>query len=422
MATLATLPPPLNPAQLQSSATTTSTHAGNPTTRVPLVIVSEDGKLTLETSLDVDEPLSHIASQIQEKFHVCPPSQMLKYNGDLLQSSLSLQQNGALLLRGEPYLKLMLQVSRGQMAALQISWPSGRIIPMSISEKASVVDLKHEICEMAASLLGHRWSVKEMRLLYRGQELHDTAQIDYYHLPNQARVDVVRKPDVGAGEYSTVRTKDVPEGVRTSQRAASARARNEPAVPLPPASASKAARERELRARPAAKRIPPAVAPPSRRQNVAMTPPAEHMRERVVPRRTAATPAYTRVPQELPPRHTTSNRPRSYYEEEERDEDDDDVLEEEAMRDVSQSVRRLEDKIRALKEGTPYKKYTAREGVELPRATQADAFMEAKLKAREDKIKELEEKNALAQSRIAELEENVHRLQQLLTRVAGALP
>jgi hypothetical protein len=156
---------------------------------LPVVIIHEDGR-TLSLDVPLKAPIKSIAPAIEDHFKLAASSQVLKYNGDALQTNDSLQSAGALLLPGEPYVKLHLQTARGNMVALVGTLPNGKEVPLSVHETTTFRDVKAQFCD------GTKFDPHQLRMYYRYNELHDTATPQYYRLPNNAKIEIVRKPDL----------------------------------------------------------------------------------------------------------------------------------------------------------------------------------------------------------------------------------
>jgi hypothetical protein len=154
------------------------------------ILVADDYGDSLYTELKLDSAVGELQPLIQAHFNVHVSVQMLKCNGQLVQPNLSLRRNGCLLLQGEPYVKIHMSVAKGPNLALVFVLPDKREIPLAFPETATVKRVKEELCAVEGVAL----DPKDIRLLWRYNELNDKATLEYYRVVTRTRINVAKKP------------------------------------------------------------------------------------------------------------------------------------------------------------------------------------------------------------------------------------
>lgn len=150
-----------------------------------------------DTQLLLDEPLSAIQGELEDVFLVHKDVQLLFHIGELKDIRLSLRRNGCLLLKGDPHIKLTMKVAKGHQRNLVFVFPDKREVALAVNETETVHSVKDRLCDEFQQEPGLGELLddpKEIRLLWRYNELNDRATIQYYNIPTNAKVNVARRP------------------------------------------------------------------------------------------------------------------------------------------------------------------------------------------------------------------------------------
>ena len=389
---------------------------------IPVVVTSEDGR-TLSLDVPPRAPLRRIAPAIEKHFKIAPTSQVLKYNGDPLQLSDSLQSAGALLLPGEPYVKLHLQTARGNLVSLVGSMPNGKEIPISVHESSTFKEIKALLCKKEGS---GNLDPKTVRLYFRYNELVDRASPQYYHLPNNSKIEVVRKPDfdfeakrnqhttAGATSSSGAEQQRTTQTISKKKPAASAAAKRRAGGPVSPrkttaAEGSNSEGERRNDTRVTSARVSTTSGAAGGSTNFSSS-----RTGLGATARPSSVPANTRTPtrrQQYTPTNTKDNRPKAYYElekEESEGEDED----ERRIRLMAESVAAMKTKLGASSATTSSPARARVSSAAAGSRLGGGDFGDADSNRLRKELREMSQKYQMALDRIEELEQTVERYQR----------
>ncbi|KAG5480792.1 hypothetical protein CUR178_05927 [Leishmania enriettii] len=156
-----------------------------------------------DTEMDIDAPLRSLQLAIEDYFKVKPEVQLLLHNRQQIHPERSLRDNGCLLLKGDPYVKLVCLLKRGPVLNLRCEvGPVTHVI--ACHEMATVWEVKKMLCEeierqqrRAAPTEGAARQLacgpERLRLLWRYMELNDKATLHYYHISTNAVLHVMHR-------------------------------------------------------------------------------------------------------------------------------------------------------------------------------------------------------------------------------------
>ncbi|KEG09619.1 hypothetical protein DQ04_04931000 [Trypanosoma grayi] len=159
------------------------------TSLVPVRVVSVHGDF-FDTELHQDAPLRILQSAVEDCFKVRPELQLLTHNRQPINPSVSLKRNGCLLLKGDPYVKIVLDIKKGTKLNLVCQMPHYEPIPLACEGADTVWEVKKKFC---ATIAKPELTPQRIRLLWRYWELNDKATLDYYHLHTNAKLSVMKK-------------------------------------------------------------------------------------------------------------------------------------------------------------------------------------------------------------------------------------
>ncbi|CUG86819.1 membrane-associated protein, putative [Bodo saltans] len=150
-----------------------------------------------DTQLRLDDPLSTLQAELEDVFLVHKDVQLIFHIGELKDVRVSLRRNGCLLLKGDPHIKLTMKVAKGPQRNLIFVFPDKREVALAVGESELVRAVKNQLCDEFQQERGLEELLedpKEIRLLWRYNELNDRASLQYYNIPTNAKVNVARKP------------------------------------------------------------------------------------------------------------------------------------------------------------------------------------------------------------------------------------
>ncbi|KPA75219.1 hypothetical protein ABB37_08534 [Leptomonas pyrrhocoris] len=186
------------------------------TTIVPVRVFSPHGEY-FDTEVDIDTPLRALQLAIEDYFKVKPEVQLLLHNRQQIRTERSLRDNGCLLLKGDPYIKIVCAIKRGPV--LNLLCEVGQLTyVVACHESSTVWEVKKMLCEeMARQQQPARedsgaerrptYGPERLRLLWRYMELNDRATLHYYRVPTNAVFQVMhRKRAVAAPSGAAVST------------------------------------------------------------------------------------------------------------------------------------------------------------------------------------------------------------------------
>ncbi|RNF16801.1 uncharacterized protein Tco025E_05031 [Trypanosoma conorhini] len=156
---------------------------------VPVRVVSVHGDF-FDTELHQDAPMRILQQAAEDCFKVRPELQLLTHNRQQINPKLSLRRNGCLLLKGDPYVKIVLDIKKGTKLNLVCQVPHHEPVPLACEGADTVWEVKKKLCTALAKA---ELTPQRIRLLWRYWELNDKATLDYYHLPTNAKLSVMRK-------------------------------------------------------------------------------------------------------------------------------------------------------------------------------------------------------------------------------------
>ncbi|ESL11533.1 hypothetical protein TRSC58_00713 [Trypanosoma rangeli SC58] len=156
---------------------------------VPVRVVSVHGDF-FDTELHQDAPMRILQRAAEDCFKVRPELQLLTHNRQQINPNLSLRRNGCLLLKGDPYVKILLDIKKGKTLNIVCQMPHHEPVPLACEAAGTVWEVKKKFC---SALSRAELAPQRIRLLWRYWELNDKATLDYYHLPTNAKLSVMRK-------------------------------------------------------------------------------------------------------------------------------------------------------------------------------------------------------------------------------------
>ncbi|CCW64485.1 unnamed protein product [Phytomonas sp. EM1] len=159
----------------------------------------------LDTEIDLDTPVRVLQLAIEDYFKVKPEVQLLLHNRRPINPDRTLRENGCLLLKGDPYVRLVFSIKRGPVLNLVCHLCSTHeVVPVACPESNTVWELKKLLCEEIAYRRRHTDGSKEgrktatgspsaqqVRLLWRYMELSDKATLHYYRIPTNSVLSVM---------------------------------------------------------------------------------------------------------------------------------------------------------------------------------------------------------------------------------------
>ncbi|CCW66377.1 unnamed protein product [Phytomonas sp. Hart1] len=158
----------------------------------------------LDTEIDLDTPVRVLQLAIEDYFKVKPEVQLLLHNRRPINPDRTLRENGCLLLKGDPYVRLVFSIKRGLVLNLVCHLNSTHeVVPVACPESNTVWELKKLLCEEIAYRRGHadgdegrkpaasNPTAQQVRLLWRYLELSDKATLRYYRIPTNSVLSVM---------------------------------------------------------------------------------------------------------------------------------------------------------------------------------------------------------------------------------------
>ncbi|KPI88181.1 hypothetical protein ABL78_2758 [Leptomonas seymouri] len=188
------------------------------TSIVPVRVFNPHGEY-FDTEVDVDSPLRAMQLAIEDYFKIKPEVQLLLHNRQQIHAERSLRDNGCLLLKGDPYIKIVCAIKRGPV--LNLLCVVGQLTyVVACHESSTVWEVKKMLYEevtrqqqrrAASDNSGSAWRLacgpERLRLLWRYMELNDKATLHYYRVPTNAVFQVMhRKRVVAAPSAATPRS------------------------------------------------------------------------------------------------------------------------------------------------------------------------------------------------------------------------
>ncbi|CAC9484765.1 hypothetical protein conserved [Leishmania donovani] len=169
---------------------------------VPIRVFDAHGEY-FDTEMDIDAPLRSLQLAIEDYFKVKPEVQLLLHNRQQIHADRSLRDNGCLLLKGDPYVKLVCLLKRGPVLNLQCEvGPITYVV--ACHEMATVWEVKKMLCEEmerqqrraapgGAASRRLTCGPERLRLLWRYMELNDKATLHYYRISTNAVLHVMHR-------------------------------------------------------------------------------------------------------------------------------------------------------------------------------------------------------------------------------------
>ncbi|KAK7197196.1 hypothetical protein NESM_000665000 [Novymonas esmeraldas] len=178
---------------------------------VPVRVFDAHGEF-FDTEMDIDAPLRSLQLAIENYFKVKPEVQLLLHNRQQVHADRSLRDNGCLLLKGDPYVKLVCVLKRGPVLNLQCEVGPVTYV-VACHETATVWEVKRMLCDemeaqqrraAAAAVAGTgtdeaalprrlTFGPERLRLLWRYMELNDRATLHYYRIATNAVLHVMHR-------------------------------------------------------------------------------------------------------------------------------------------------------------------------------------------------------------------------------------
>ncbi|KAG5506509.1 hypothetical protein JKF63_06012 [Porcisia hertigi] len=174
---------------------------------VPIRVFNAHGEY-FDTEMDIDAPLRSLQLAVEDYFKVKPEVQLLLHNRQQIHPERSLRDNGCLLLKGDPYLKLVCLLKRGPVLNLQCEVGPVTYV-VACHETMTVWEVKRMLCEemerqqrraASADAVPRRLACgpERLRLLWRYMELNDRASLHYYRISTNAVLHVMHRRRVPA--------------------------------------------------------------------------------------------------------------------------------------------------------------------------------------------------------------------------------
>ncbi|GET88206.1 hypothetical protein, conserved [Leishmania tarentolae] len=169
---------------------------------VPIRVFDAHGEY-FDTEMDIDAPLRSLQLAIEDYFKVKPEVQLLLHNRQQIHADRSLRDNGCLLLKGDPYVKLVCLLKRGPVLNLQCEVGPATYV-VACHEMTTVWEVKKMLCEeierqqrraTPAGVASRRLTCgpERLRLLWRYMELNDKATLHYYRISTNAVLHVMHR-------------------------------------------------------------------------------------------------------------------------------------------------------------------------------------------------------------------------------------
>ncbi|CBZ14646.1 conserved hypothetical protein [Leishmania braziliensis MHOM/BR/75/M2904] len=169
---------------------------------VPIRVFDAHGEY-FDTEMDIDAPLRSLQLAIEDYFKVKPEVQLLLHNRQQVYADRSLRDNGCLLLKGDPYVRLVCLLKRGPVLNLQCEVGPVTYV-VACHETATVWEVKKMLCEemerqqrraAPADVASRRLTCgpERLRLLWRYMELNDKATLHYYRIFTNAVLHVMHR-------------------------------------------------------------------------------------------------------------------------------------------------------------------------------------------------------------------------------------
>jgi hypothetical protein len=205
------------------------------TSIVPVRVFNPQGDY-FDTEVDIDAPLRAMQLAIEDYFKIKPEVQLLLHNRQQIHAEGSLRDNGCLLLKGDPYIKIVCTIKRGPVLNLLCEvGPLTYVV--ACHESSTVWEVKRMLCDEMAqrqqqrvgsegpSVGAARWlncGPERLRLLWRYMELNDKATLHYYRVPTNAVFHVMhRKRAVAAPSAAAAATTiNTPRAVQSQRSTA----------------------------------------------------------------------------------------------------------------------------------------------------------------------------------------------------------
>lgn len=172
----------------------------------PVRVYDTNGEY-FDTEVDVDAPLRSLQLAIEDYFKIKPEVQLILHNRQQVYTERSMRDNGCLLLKGDPFVKLVCAVKRGPVLNLRCELGTS-VYAIACPETATIWAVKKLLCDemerqrRRGSEVAMRRPVggpERLRLLWRYMELNDKATLHYYRVPTNATFTVMhRRRPVGA--------------------------------------------------------------------------------------------------------------------------------------------------------------------------------------------------------------------------------
>lgn len=192
---------------------------------VPVRVFNASGEY-FDTETHLYAPMKILQWAIEDFFKVKMEAQQLLYNREPVDPTRSLYENGCLLLKGEPYVKIVFTIKRGPLLNIVCHWSrTHEEVPIACLESSTIAEVKQILYDELLQRHRHRCKEEEsarqdagrkensssgapsslpppprpplspsqMRILWRYMELNDKATLDYYRVPTNAAFFVLRK-------------------------------------------------------------------------------------------------------------------------------------------------------------------------------------------------------------------------------------
>lgn len=200
---------------------------------VPVRVFNTTGEY-FDTETHLYAPMNVLQWAIEDFFKVKPETQQLLYNREPIDPTRSLHENGCLLLKGEPYVKIVFTIKRGPLLNIVCHWSRAHEeVPIACLETSTIAEVKQilydellqryrrrrvEEEEAAAKQAGGRSEdgagvaspclppaplpppPSRMRVLWRYMELNDKATLEYYRVPTNAAFFVLLKRGIATAK------------------------------------------------------------------------------------------------------------------------------------------------------------------------------------------------------------------------------
>nr|CCD15114.1 unnamed protein product [Trypanosoma congolense IL3000] len=169
---------------------------------VPVRVVSVRGDF-FDMEIHQDMPLRVVQKAVEDCFKIRPELQLLTHNRQAINPNASLRRNGCLLLKGDPFVKLVLDVKKGPKLNIICQISNSEPIPIVCDGEDTIWDVKKKFCNAVGK---PNVTPQRIKLMWRYWELNDKATVDYYHIPTNSKLTVMKKRDFPG----TTRESEVP--------------------------------------------------------------------------------------------------------------------------------------------------------------------------------------------------------------------